>query len=202
MRSTFARLVVPIALLAAACSKGGAPSAGVSDELLKDLEAASAAKPELASQAGDYKPMRFVSELEQSNGAAEVQRSRTPRRVATRSTSVTQSETNAPAPEPQQEIQVAQLPAPEAQAPAPAPSDVPTVPIVAPRPAPMPVDMPATGGYGTGGMGTGSGDGRGVQIGDVIGVVIRGGGVGPDHCPPRRRGRRPVGIGGIGGILR
>ncbi|MEO7966747.1 MAG: hypothetical protein ABIT38_22845, partial [Gemmatimonadaceae bacterium] len=85
MRTTIARLIVPIGLLAAACSKGGAPSGAVSDDLQKDLQAASASKLELANQAGAYKPMRFVSEIEQSNGAVPVAKSRVPKPVATKS---------------------------------------------------------------------------------------------------------------------
>ena len=72
---------------------------------------------ELASQAGGYRPMQFVSELEQTNGAAPVQRERTPRRVAARSANLDQSETHSPAPEPRDEIQVAEAPTPIAETP-------------------------------------------------------------------------------------
>lgn len=199
-RSSIRRFVVPAALaplaaLVAACGRGSGSEA-LSDDLKKDLAASAAAPIELANAGGGYQPMRFVSEIEQSNGAAPVQRTRAPRRVAAQRADVQQPEqTQSPAPEPQQEIQVAEVPAQVQQAPAPEP-DVPRVPTVAPRPSALPVDVPsapATGGYGregrdgSGGIGVGRGDG--VGIGDVIGVVIRGGGVGPDHCPPRRRGR-------------
>jgi len=194
-RSVAPVALVPFALLLVGCGSGNGSQA-LSEDLKKDLAATAAAPIELANAGGAYQPMRFVSEIEQSNGAAPVQRTRAPRRVAARRANVEQPEqTQSPAPEPQHEVQVAEVPAEVQQAPAPEP-DVPRVPTVAPRPSALPVDVPAapaSGGYGrdghggSGGIGTGRGDG--VGIGDVIGVVIRGGGVGPDHCPPRRRGR-------------
>ena len=189
MRSSIVRLIVPIAFVVSACAKGTSDAGQLSDDLRKDLAASTASRPELANASGDYQPMRFVSDIEQSNNSEPVERSRTPRRVAARSANSEQNETESPAPDTQNEIQVAQTPSEAPQAPAPDP-DIPTVPMVAPRPAPMPVDVPSMEGTGRGGIGMGrGGEGRGVDIGDVIGVVIRGGGVGPDHCPPRRRGR-------------
>ena len=184
---TIVRLFVPLALLGA-CSRDAGTNRGMSDELRKDLEASTAAKPELANAGGAYQPMRFVSDLEQARQAETVQRNRTPRRVAAQTANLDQSETTSPAAAPREEIQVAQAPSPTTQSPAPE-SDVPRVPSVAPRPSPLPVDVPSTEGYGRGSSGIGRGDGRGVDIGDVIGVVIRGGAVGDDHCVPRRRGR-------------
>ena len=79
-------------------------------------------------------------------------------------------------------------------------------PIPTPRPRPIPVGVPAgAGGSGTAGTGDGSGSsegrgggsGVGAVIGTVIGVIIRGGVVGDDHCDPRTDGRR--GRGGMGG---
>lgn len=171
---------------------GGSGRDAVSDELRRDLEA-SAASLELANPSAGQ-PMRFVSELEQGKEAEPVERTRTPRRVAARTAGVQQNETTSPMPEAQQELQVAVAPS-ESQAPQPVP-DAPSVPSVAPRPASLPVDVPAEAGRGEGSWGTGRGqDGSGIGIGDVIGVVIRGGGVGPDHCPPRgRRPRGPIGI--------
>lgn len=180
-----------LALAVAACSGGGSGST-ISDELQADLKAA-ASKVELAGQS-TAQPMRFVSELEQGKNSEEVQRERTPRRVAARTTGETPQQEVTPSPEVSQEVQVAQ-PSPAAEAPQPT-SDAPSVPMVAPRPASLPVDVPTEGfGRGAGSGGVGAGDyGGGIGIGDVIGVVIRGGGVGPDHCPPRRRprGRLPM----------
>lgn len=190
MRTSLVRKLVPIALVAMACGRGASDSATITDDLRKDLEAASSARPELASASGAYQATSFVSEIEQSNGAAPVQQAPVPRRVAARSANLQQNETHSPAPEPQSEVQVAETPAETPQAPAPQ-SDVPSVPSVAPRPSALPVDVPSMQGTGNGGGGGGGiGTGRGGEgIGDIIGVVIRGGGVGVDHCPPRRRGR-------------
>lgn len=191
MRTSLMRMLVLPALVAAACGRGASDSSALTDDLKKDLKASSAATPELAG-ASRTQPMGVVSEIEQVNGATPVQRARAPRKVAARSANLQQNESESPAPETANEVQVAQAPAESPQASAPE-SDAPTVPSVAPRPAALPVDVPyqgtGGGGYGDGGIGTGRGDGRGAGIGDVIGIVIRGGGVGPDHCPPRRRGR-------------
>lgn len=194
MRTSIVRSIVPIAVLAVACSRGGSSTA-MTDDLQKDLQAASASKLELASQTGAYKPMRFVSEIEQSNGAETVMPSKAPKRVASKSAGPAPEEKSRPAPERREELRVAQAPTPQPEAPAPA-AEVPSVPIVAPRPSPIPVDMPApsTGGHaadGNGGGGVERGDGSGEGIGGVIGVVIRGGRVGVDHCPPPRRHGRP-----------
>lgn len=180
-----ARTVVALGLTGlAACSSGKGES--MADDLKRDLEA-SATKIELANQ-GQAQPMRFVSELEQGKTAEPVERTRTPRRVAAKTAGVTPETQTSPTPEPQQEIQVAQA-TESPQAPLPTP-EVSSIPTVAPRPASLPVDVPTEGGRGYGGGGIGTGDnGSGIGIGDVIGVVIRGGGVGPDHCPPRRRPR-------------
>lgn len=192
MRTSFMRMLVPLALAATACGRGASDSSALTDDLRKDLEASSAAAPELAG-APNSPGMSVVSDIEQVNGSAPVERTRAPRKVAARAASLDRDESESPAPETANEVQVAQAPAETPQAPA-AESDVPTVPSVAPRPAALPVDVPyqgtgGGGGYGDGTIGTGRGDGRGAGIGDVIGIVIRGGGVGPDHCPPRRRGR-------------
>jgi hypothetical protein len=187
------RALVPFsaALLIACGGEGGA----LSDDLKKDLEA-SASTIELAGQPDTYQPMRFVSELEQGKTAEPVERTRTPRRVAAKTAGVEKDETTSPAPETAQDLQVAAVPSESPQAPEPTP-DAPSVPSVSPRPASLPVDVPAERGRGDGNAGVGRGtDGTGIGIGDIIGVVIRGGGVGPDHCPPPR-GRRPRGPIGI-----
>jgi hypothetical protein len=183
---TIARLMVPLVIFAAACGPDSANGTRMSDDLKKDLEA-STADLQLATSAA--RPMRFVSELEQTNAAAPVQRTRAPRHVASRTAGTTKENTTSPAPEAPTQVQVAQVPTESPPTPGPG-SDVPSVPTVAPRPVALPVDYPASGGSGRGQVGTGRGDGStGVGIGDVIGVVIRGGGVGDDHCVPPRRPR-------------
>jgi hypothetical protein len=188
---TIARLVVPLAVFAAACGPDASKSSQIGDDLKHDLEASSATL-ELASPTANYKPMRFVSELEQTNNATPVERVRAPRHVATKNASTQDQQTESPTPEAPSEVQVAQTPSESPQSPTPS-NDVPTVPIVAPRPAALPVDYPAADGSGRGRSGRGEGT-TGIGIGDVIGVVIRGGGVGDDHCVPPRRGGRGRGF--------
>lgn len=184
MRTSLVRLFVPLAILAAACDGGDSQSASLSADLKQDLAAASAPKLELASAAGDYQPMRFVSELEQTNLSTPVKRAPTPRPEPTPAP----KPVDEPTPEPQPEAQVAEAPQVD--------EAVSAVPSVAPRPSALPVDVPSTQGVGNSdGQVFGRGGDRGADIGGIIGVVIRGGGVGPDHCPPRRRGgRRPFPI--------
>lgn len=173
-------------MVAAACGGGDLQSASIPDDLKQDLAAASAPKLELASAAGDYQPMRFVSDIEQTELSTPVKRAPKPRPMPAPTSSPQPQDQPAPAPEP--EAQVAEAP----QAPQVAEA-VSAVPSVAPRPSALPVDMPSTQGVGDrDGQVFGRGGDRGADIGGIIGVVIRGGGVGPDHCPPRRRGgRRP-----------
>lgn len=193
MKITALPVLLPLSAFLLAC--GGDGGQALSDDLRKDLEA-SANKIELAGQPDTYQPMRFVSELEQGKTAEPVERTKTPRKVAARTAGTDTDESTSPAPESQQELQVASVTSETPQAPEPTP-EAPTVPSVAPRPASLPVDVPAERGRGEGSGGVGRGqDGSGIGIGDVIGVVIRGGGVGPDHCPPPR-GRRPRGPIGI-----
>lgn len=186
MRVTAKSALVPVVGMLLAC--GGSGGSALSDELRQDLEA-SASKIELAGQDNAYQPMRFVSELEQGKVAEPVQRQRAPRRVAASTAGQVPEETTSPAPEAVEQVQVAVASeAPQTAEPAP---EVSSVPSVAPRPVSLPVEVPANSGRGDGRVGVGRGD-DGIGIGDVIGVVIRGGGVGPDHCPPPR-GRRPRG---------
>ncbi len=185
MRVVIAAIGV-VALVAAGC--GGKGDSALADDLKADLDA-SKSQIELANRAAASQAVRFVSELEQGKSAEPVQRTRTPRRVAAQSAGFVPEDKTSPAPEVRQETQVAEVPSEVQQAPQPQP-EVSSVPMVAPRPASLPVDVPSDGGRGVGAGGIGNGDGgSGIGIGDVIGVVIRGGGVGPDHCPPRRRPR-------------
>ena len=73
MRIRLVRLLVPVSLAVMACGRDASSSAGMSEDLKKDLEASSS-KFELAG-ADNARPMAYVSELEQSNGAAPVERS-------------------------------------------------------------------------------------------------------------------------------
>jgi hypothetical protein len=186
MRTSLVQMLVPLAMVAAACGGGATRSAQLSDDLKQDLAASSAPKLELASAAGDFKPMRFVSDIEQTNASTPVSRAPSPRPVR-KPAPEPQPQIEAPSETPpmvQEETQVAVTPQPE--------EAVSAVPTVAPRPAALPVDVPSSGAIGDrddrriGGP-SDRGD-RGGNIGGIIGVVIRGGGVGDDHCVPRRRG--------------
>lgn len=194
MRTSLVHVLVPLAMVAAACGGGPSKSAQLSDDLKKDLAASSSPKLELASQAGDYKPMRFVSDIEQTTASTPVPRAPTPRpvRAPVKAAPAPEPEATVAAPPPPEETQVAQAPQSQPD------ETVSAVPSVAPRPAALPVDMPSPASTGTrDGRGIGGSDrgDRGGEIGGIIGVVIRGGGVGDDHCVPHRRGgRRPFPI--------
>jgi hypothetical protein len=179
-------LVYATAFIAASC---GGTGQSPSDELLRDLSAAQSSSIEMAARIQDYQPTRFVSAVEQLPVAAPT-RARAPKRVynppAVAEVPLTE---NAPSPEPAEEIVQTPVPAPEET------KDVSSVPSVIPRPAATPA-TPAPSGDADAGRSNGPSRGEvlGGIIGEAIGVVIRGGPVGQDHCIPRRtRGR--------GGIL-
>ena len=185
--------------LLAACGKGSTKSStAMNDELQRDLAAAKSSDGiELASSASGYRPMRFVSEIEKTNTAVPITRSPAPRRVAQKHASPNGTDQRSPDAPLQNEMLTGTSPSPEPQAEAPA-SDAPTVPSVSvnPRPSPVSVESPGSSGRGSGGP---------PEIGDVIGVIIRGGNGGVDHCePPGRRGRGrggfPFPIVQIGGV--
>lgn len=166
-------------LIAAACSPKSDP---MSDELKNDLDvAASSDGLSLASNGGQSQ--QVVSAIEQSPPA--------PRKVAASQRAIrhrrAESETPAPV-----EVE-AGVPTAETElqsmedAPVATTDDAP----VAPRPTPVMTSMPSGSGEGRGGSGVGVGVGIGIE---VIGVILRGGSVGVDHCPPpgSRRTRQPV----------
>jgi hypothetical protein len=191
MRTTAWLVVVPVLVLGVGCGRGSSNAkVSVSDDLQKDLAAASSASLELANGSKGYQPMRFVSALEQSETAVPIQR-RPVKRPVVRNETAAETEQKAPDPTPQVAVDAPKAPEPEQPAVA---NDAPTVPTVAPRPAPVPVEYPAAGGGSRGATGPASGP----DMGGIIGVIIRGGGVGDDHCVPRGRprggGRFPRGI--------
>jgi hypothetical protein len=184
MASSAWRFALPLLVAAVSCGRSNSRTAKLNDDLQRDLTAAAASGLELASGAQGYKPMRFVSPIEQGESAVPVQRRPTRRPVVAQHTGVDQEQQKAPDPAPQDVVEAPKAPEPQQTAPA---SDVPSVPTVAPRPAPLPVEYPAEG---SSRGATGAGSGPGTDIGTIIGVVIRGGGVGDDHCvPPRGRPR-------------
>ena len=197
MRTSAWRSILPVVLIVgASCGRGSSNTAKLTDDLQRDLAAASTASIQLANESQGYKPMRFVSAIERGEDAVPVQRRPSPRPVVRNHTSTEPAQEKAPDPSPQVAVEAPK--APEPQQPAPTISDAPTVPVVAPRPAPLPVDYPSSDGGSRGSVGaggsTGSGRSPGPDIGTIIGVIIRGGAIGDDHCVPRRVPRGPRGL--------
>jgi hypothetical protein len=185
--------------LLAACGKGSSKSStAMNDELQRDLAAAKSSDGiALASSATGYQPMRFVSDIEKTNTAVPISRSPAPRRVPRKQSAPEGTDEKSPDAAPQYEGMTGTAPAPEPEAEAPA-NDVPSVPSVSVNPRPTPVSVEST-------AGSGRGSGGPPEIGDIIGVIIRGGNGGVDHCePPGRRGRGrggfPFPIVQIGGV--
>jgi hypothetical protein len=197
MHSIRSRLAVGSVVAAIAC--GGASDTGnqLPADLQKDLAAVQSSKLELASESQDYQRMRFVSAIEQVPTGSPVERKQAPRRVARKTASPEGSDTRSPDVQAAEEILVAEAPAAEPE-PTPAEDEVSAVPSVSPRPAPLPVDAPSVGNGDYSRVGHGD---QGADIGGIIGVVIRGGRVDPGHCPPRRRGGRPIVLPRVGRIL-
>jgi hypothetical protein len=166
------------ALVIAACSS---KSDTMSDELKKDLDVASS-NDGLALASSGGQSQQVVSAIEQAPPA--------PKKIAASQRAVRhrQAESGTPAP-----VEVAAgtpttetEPQSEEIAPVATNNDAP----VAPRPTPQNTQMPGGNGEGRGGSGVGS-SGIGIGI-EIMGVVLRGGGVGEDHCePPGRATRRP-----------
>ena len=192
------------------------PADALSDDLRRDLELAQSEGLELAASAQNRQRTQVVSAIELS-----------PATVPLRS-AVKKSARPRPAPAPKRAAAVESRPAPE-------PASEPVVvavatrepeitpqpsaePLPAPKPAPIPVSHPSGEETAVGESETPEGDGEsegevegdGSVIGDIIGVVIRGGHVGDDHCEIHERGggRGPGGgipypgtVGMPGGIL-
>ncbi len=182
------------ALLVAACGKQAATTAegGLDAALQRDLALASAQGVELAKH-GQALPQasQVVSAVEQLPQKRRI--AAAPRRAAA-SVPEPQPEEVKVGNEPAQTLEVetavaaqtAELPQPvQTTVPEPAP-----VPVPEPTAGPAPLPMPSNdGGYGEGDHGA---RGRGGWGG--IGVVIRGGSAGDDHCDPRHDGRRRGGV--------
>lgn len=161
-------------LIVAACSSKSDP---MSDELQKDLDVAGSDGLSLASTGGQT---QVISAMEQSPPA--------PRRVAASQRAVRHRhvETGTPAPveaaagTPTNETELQSV----ENATVATNDDAP----VAPRPTPVMTQLPGGNSEGRGGSGAGS---AGVGIGiEIIGVVLRGGNAGVDHCEPPGRGNR------------
>jgi hypothetical protein len=201
MRTNWHVPALSLAVVLVSCSKPQEPAATISDDLKRDLAAASAT--DLAPAQKSYERARFVSPIEQTRpGTPARTAARTPAPVVARAAHAGHDMTeHAPAAAPAAEPAVAEAVATlEAEAPAtvatptasaPAPSEV----IVQgaprePEPIRVSVGRPGTmiGDDGVGGLGglIGASDG-------IAGAVIRGGGVGEDKCDRRAHaGGRPA----------
>ena len=174
---TYIRLagVAGALVFAAACS--GRDKSAMSDDFKKDLERASTAS-EITLPSGQP-AQQVVSDIERTTPPA-------PRRIASsqRVAKHKPAPTHNPAPV---EVQHADVSDQVETAPAqPAPEPVTEAPLPSQRPQPV-----ASNGAGTGQGDVGEGTGhRGIGIGDIIGVVLRGGVVDGDDCDPRGAGPR------------
>lgn len=184
-----------LTLMLGACARTPEPAATLSDDLRKDLAAATTSDLSPGGAAPGYQRMRFVSAIEQSKTAtpaprAKVSRHRIRPAVAARPANDAVTEEM-----PDHVMStVAESPAPSVASTteAPAPDPEPIHPSAG-RPSPDPI--PAPGGDASepvAGRGDGGG-GWGRVIGGIIGsVVIRGGHGGVDKCDPRTDGRPPM----------
>lgn len=188
-RSKVALLMFPLGL--GACERTEAPTTTLSDELRRDLAAASAPGENLAPALQSYQRMRFVSDVELVRAAVPARRPRVTRNHVHPTASDRPTEQPSPEvmPDPA-ESTVSEAPAPAAAAEASLPE--PTM-VIAERPTPDVVRVPAGEPY-EGGVGERQrGEGLGGLLGGIIGtVVIRGGHGGVDKCDPRYDGRNRI----------
>ena len=206
MRTHVKVAALSLAVILGACDKRQEQATGLSEDLKRDLAAASAAG-DLATAPRAYERARFVSEVELARAKAPA-----PRPVASkrRTPPVRRPEpVSKPAEEVVEEPTVASN---EAPAPEPAPVAVatetapePIVIVQQPTTENAPAPIPVSTGRGDDGRSIGEGGigerrpGGGIAgtLGGIIGaVVIRGGHGGIDKCDPRTDGRR-----GRGGII-
>jgi hypothetical protein len=197
MRMELKAATLTLAVLLGACSRREEPTATLSDDLKRDLAAASA-PGDLAVAPQSYQRMRFVSDAERTRAAQPAKRpkvTRNPIRPTVR---------RAPKAETVADVSTAKEAVAEAPA-QPAPAEPVSAPlpepmVIAQRPTPDPVYVPSRGSPGDGGMGErgrngGIGGIGGILGGIFTGVVIRGGHGGVDKCDPRTDGR------GRGGVI-
>jgi outer membrane biosynthesis protein TonB len=186
-------MIVALGVGALACGTKQEQSATIDADLQKDLAVAGAPDSGLALASADYKPMRFVSAVEQVKPAVPSKKLATtsaPARAPKPRPKAKRAPAPAPAPEPQV-VATADAPEPEpevqqTQSEAPAPEPTVIVQQPSPEPSHAPVGSGSEGGVGS----RGNGGGWGGIIGGIIGsVVIRGGMGGVDHCDPRTDGR-------------
>jgi len=204
MRTDVKVAAISFAVVLGACNSRREQTTGLSEDLKRDLAAASASAGDLATAPTSYQRTRFVSDVEMARAKTPA-----PRPVASkrRTAPVRRAEpVSKPAADVVEEPTVASN---EEPAPAPAPTPSPTTTkepvVIAQQPTDQaaPAPVPATTGRGDEGRGDGQGGigerGRGGGLGGILGgiigaVVIRGGHGGVDKCDPRTDGRRRGGV--------
>ncbi|MEO8620437.1 MAG: hypothetical protein ABI625_05180 [bacterium] len=161
--------ILSLALVLSACSKRQEPTAALSDDLKKDLAAASASTKDLVAAPQNYQRMRFVSAIEQSEAT-----------VAKRSKPLRHSAHTAPnvAPDPMAAM-MSNTPMTVSTVSTSSAESAVTV-RTAPEAAVVPVGRTTEEGGG----------GLGALLGGIVSnVVIRGGRVGDGKCDPRTDAR-------------
>ena len=165
-------MIVALGLGAVACGTKREQSAAIDAGLQQDLAAAGASDTGLALANSDYKPMRFVSAVEQVNPGVpskHVAMTTSPERAPKPKPKARRAPAPAPTPEPQV---VAEADTPEPapavqQTEAPAPAPEPTVIVQQPSPEPSRAPVGNTGEGSAGGRGNGGGGWGGI-IGGII----------------------------------
>jgi hypothetical protein len=189
---TESKLAALSLLLLGACSRRQEQTAGLTDDLKKDLAAVSAPDGGLATAQRSYQRMRFVSDIEQSKAGVPAKRPAMAHHHATTSHHATKAPTTDVA---SQSVMSMESPAPAPVSTPSAAAPEPSV-VIAQHPAPEPASAPAASpsDEGIGDRGRSGGGGLGGLLGGILaGVVIRGGHGGIDHCDPRTDGRaRPT----------
>src|SRR3982751_2825189 len=185
MRTDLKAATLTLAVLLGACSRGEEPTATISDDLKRDLAAASA-PGDLVGAPQSYQRMRFVSDLERPRAAEPAKRpkvTRHPIRPTVRQAPKAETVADVVSEEKTVVAEAPTKPAPPEPVSAPMPEPM----VIAQRPTPDPVYVPSSGGSSDGGIGEGrrNGGGMGGILGGIIGaVVIRGGHGGVDKCDP------------------
>jgi hypothetical protein len=207
MRTDVKVAAISFAVVLGACNTRQEQSTGLSEDLKRDLAAASA-PGDLATAPRAFERTRFVSKAEMTRATTP-----SPRLVATKRKTpkaVRAEAVKKPAPDVVADetvkSDVAMAPAPAPVATPNATEEKPIEIVQLPTADQAPATAPSNTGRGDEGRGEGNGGigdhGRGGGLGGLLGgiigaVVIRGGHGGVDHCDPRTDGRRRAGT--IGG---
>lgn len=189
--STILALALPLAATIGACGRADRTTTSTVD-LQRDLKLASTTAMDVPST--PINPANFndleTRPLSAPRSSKRLRKDPGPKAVASRSAELRA----APAPEVSELQHAPQVPA-VAVVPVPLPASDPVATVLRPSAA-----SGAAGAAGSGDFGrTGGGFGG---MGPFTGVVIRGGGVGDDHCEPHGRGRGGIYLpmpGGFGG---